>query len=209
MEPPISELFGNLKFSPQLPPTMNVPDICVSSSTPGNDVYGSYLLSCNHSDCHGRRSFTNKQALKKHMERHTRPYPCLVSGCTVNSFGTKGDLQRHHRQVHERHQFRCPVYSCDRHNQGFGRKDNLREHLRRMHSLHDNGSDALEMDDGAIKDTSLTSAPEIIPDVRSDQPHPVRPPLKAELEAELIKLEATKAEMERDIEALKRVLQMM
>lgn len=73
------------------------------------------------------------------MDKHNRPYKCLISGCNVKNFSNAGDLRRHRQEVHSSPAFTCPIVICKRNRKGFGRKDNLIQHLKRTH-----GEDAIE-----------------------------------------------------------------
>lgn len=74
------------------------------------------------------------------MDKHTRPYKCTISGCTVKDFSNFGDLRRHRREVHSSPSFNCPVVTCNRHRRGFGRRDNLTQHLKRTHAVDSTGA---------------------------------------------------------------------
>jgi hypothetical protein len=74
------------------------------------------------------------------MDKHTRPYKCTVSGCSVKDFSNLGDLRRHRREVHSSPSFICPVVTCNRHRRGFGRRDNLTQHLKRTHAVDPTGA---------------------------------------------------------------------
>ena len=74
------------------------------------------------------------------MDKHTRPYKCTISGCTVKDFSNLGDLRRHRREVHSSPSFNCPVVTCNRHRRGFGRRDNLTQHLKRTHAVDPTGA---------------------------------------------------------------------
>lgn len=71
--------------------------------------------------------------IRKHMDKHLRPYKCHVPTCTVNSFATAGDLKRHEREVHSTPVHNCPITTCKRNRRGFSRKDNLVQHMSRTH----------------------------------------------------------------------------
>jgi hypothetical protein len=53
------------------------------------------------------------------MDRHDRPYKCLVHGCQdLKGFATPGDFRRHEIWVHKLHgapQLNCPFSTCKRH----------------------------------------------------------------------------------------------
>lgn len=79
-------------------------------------------------------------SLRKHMDKHTRPYVCNLPGCEkVRGFTYSGGLSRHQREVHRQNggpkaSYMCPHSDCKRSTgSGFSRKENLQEHLRRVH----------------------------------------------------------------------------
>lgn len=67
------------------------------------------------------------------MDKHERPYKCLEQSCHNRAFSDKAGLRRHHRSVHGKPLFICPVTSSRRHIKGFARKDNLMEHQKRVY----------------------------------------------------------------------------
>lgn len=71
--------------------------------------------------------------LRRHEDRHQRPFACPFHTCENKTFADKGGLQRHKREKHNPSQFFCPVTECERHRHGFGRKYNLIEHEKRVH----------------------------------------------------------------------------
>ncbi|KAF4120024.1 BRLZ protein [Geosmithia morbida] len=82
----------------------------------------------------------------KHMDKHERPYRCLVEGCeSLPGFTYSGGLLRHEREVHGKHggpkkTVNCPHTNCKRHTgKGFSRLENLNEHLRRVHTANNPG----------------------------------------------------------------------
>lgn len=77
----------------------------------------------------------------KHMDKHERPYRCIVPGCeSLPGFTYSGGLLRHEREVHGKYggpknTVKCPHPNCKRHTgKGFSRQENLNEHLRRVHT---------------------------------------------------------------------------
>lgn len=81
------------------------------------------------------------------MDKHERPYRCLVEGCeSLPGFTYSGGLLRHEREVHGKHggpkkTVNCPHTNCKRHTgKGFSRLENLNEHLRRVHTANDGSS---------------------------------------------------------------------
>lgn len=82
------------------------------------------------------------------MDKHERPYRCLVEGCeNLPGFTYSGGLLRHEREVHGKHggpkkTVNCPHPNCKRHTgKGFSRQENLNEHLRRVHTNPDATAD--------------------------------------------------------------------
>ncbi|PVH81697.1 hypothetical protein DL98DRAFT_653857 [Cadophora sp. DSE1049] len=90
---------------------------------------------CQWSGCSEKQPFQQESTFRRHMDKHERPYKCIVSSCKAPDFTNPGDLKRHQRAVHGKGTFFCPVSSCKRHARGFGRKDNKEEHVKRVHSL--------------------------------------------------------------------------
>ncbi|KAF3031185.1 hypothetical protein E8E12_000802 [Didymella heteroderae] len=71
-----------------------------ATETPQNDETG---LICEQSECSGM-TFTRQCEWKKHMDKHNRPYRCLVKGCeNLQGFTYGGGLLRHEREVHKMH----------------------------------------------------------------------------------------------------------
>ncbi|KAH6642134.1 hypothetical protein C7974DRAFT_460388 [Boeremia exigua] len=94
---------------------------------------------CKHQECSGL-TFDRKCEWSKHMDKHDRPYKCLVRGCEkLQGFTYSGGLLRHEREVHKMHggtkkSLFCPFTDCKRSSgAGFTRKENLAEHIRRVH----------------------------------------------------------------------------
>ncbi|KAJ4984851.1 C2H2 transcription factor [Stagonosporopsis vannaccii] len=94
---------------------------------------------CKHQECSGL-TFDRKCEWSKHMDKHDRPYKCLVKGCEkLQGFTYSGGLLRHEREVHKMHggtkkSLFCPFTDCKRSSgAGFTRKENLAEHIRRVH----------------------------------------------------------------------------
>ncbi|KAJ4320094.1 hypothetical protein N0V94_003564 [Neodidymelliopsis sp. IMI 364377] len=94
---------------------------------------------CKHQECTGL-TFDRKCEWSKHMDKHDRPYKCLVKGCEkLQGFTYSGGLLRHEREVHKMHggtkkSLFCPFTDCKRSSgAGFTRKENLAEHIRRVH----------------------------------------------------------------------------
>ncbi|KAH7330054.1 hypothetical protein BKA65DRAFT_480217 [Rhexocercosporidium sp. MPI-PUGE-AT-0058] len=108
-------------------------------------------LRCSVPECSQDRKFPSESALRsvyspttnlmsalthfrKHEAKHSKPYICQVPNCTHTRFGDKGGLDRHNREVHGSRTHCCPITSCKRHVRGFPRKYNLFEHQKRCHS---------------------------------------------------------------------------
>jgi len=76
---------------------------------------------------------------RRHTERkHDRPHKCPFTSCSSEGFGTKIDLDRHLKAIHQQHSMFCPVPSCSRAEnslvqKSFHRQDNLDDHIRRRH----------------------------------------------------------------------------
>ncbi|EFY89673.1 C2H2 type zinc finger domain protein [Metarhizium acridum CQMa 102] len=99
----------------------------------------------------------NKSELRKHKNRHTKPYKCIVPTCH-KGFATANDLERHRRTVHRdecRNESNSIVYNCThcltepgkqnrRKKQEWPRKDNFIAHLARIHNIDANVMDNLD-----------------------------------------------------------------
>ena len=118
----------------------------------GNTAGYSPKLQCSVPECSQDRKFPSESALRsvhsppttnltptlthfrKHEAKHSKPYICQVPNCKHTRFGDKGGLDRHNREVHGSQTHCCPITSCKRHVRGFPRKYNLFEHQKRCHS---------------------------------------------------------------------------
>lgn len=97
---------------------------------------------CTVDDCKEEvRAFHRRCEWNKHMDKHERPYRCIVPGCeSLPGFTYSGGLLRHEREVHGKYggpknTVKCPHPNCKRHTgKGFSRQENLNEHLRRVHT---------------------------------------------------------------------------
>ncbi|KAF1944035.1 hypothetical protein EJ02DRAFT_432805 [Clathrospora elynae] len=96
-------------------------------------------IHCKYQECHSLY-FDRKCEWSKHMDKHDRPYKCIVKGCEkLQGFTYSGGLLRHEREVHKMHggtkkSLFCPFADCKRSSgAGFTRKENLAEHVRRVH----------------------------------------------------------------------------
>jgi Zinc finger, C2H2 type len=79
-------------------------------------------------------------SLLMHLDRKSAPKTSKPFTCEkcFRSFGSKADLRRHTREIHQERGVlesnnRCPEVSCERHRKGFARHWNLRDHIRRRH----------------------------------------------------------------------------
>lgn len=139
--------------SPTLRPKgMAKPDRDVSKQDDGK-------FHCPLPDCkEDVQAFSRKCEWNKHMDKHERPYRCMVEGCeNLPGFTYSGGLLRHEREVHGKHggpkkTVNCPHPNCKRHTgKGFSRQENLNEHLRRVHTNPD------AMLDGSPPETTVQS----------------------------------------------------
>ncbi|KAI1389782.1 uncharacterized protein F4822DRAFT_213280 [Hypoxylon trugodes] len=87
--------------------------------------------------CH--KLLKTKSELKKHKQRHDKPFKCNVNGCTRREgFSTPNDLDRHKRSLHPDEgasgsRYRCPVGACKHKDKIWPRADNFRAHMKRVH----------------------------------------------------------------------------
>jgi len=119
----------------------------------GNTASYRPKLRCSFLECSQDRDFPSESALRsvhspptttltpalthfrKHEAKHSKPYICEVPNCKHTRFGDKGGLDRHISEVHGSQTHCCPITSCKRHIRGFSRKYNLFEHQKRCHSF--------------------------------------------------------------------------
>jgi hypothetical protein len=135
-----------------------------------------------------------------------------------------GDLKRHQSTVHDQNSRKhlCPHVACKRHRHGFVRKDNLSEHMKRVHhsgkelaTIEDEDCDLLREEDDDEEDDDNEAQKDVLlgkenlEALNTLQEFPSRALLMTkiqELEVVGAKIDKTKAKVEGDIAALKRVL---
>ncbi|TVY71379.1 Sex-determining transformer protein [Lachnellula suecica] len=170
---------------------------------------------CQYPGCTDKRVFLQDSALKRHMNKHKRPYRCTSPNCKVRDFSNSGDLKRHQRTVHSNQKLFCPVVTCKRHTQGFGRKDNWMEHLKRVHTMNSYSAPNPEntTEQAAIDEDSVMGSEHEVSSAEEMETSSSVPIEKASLEGKLQELEMMKeraiAKFDGDIAALKRVLSLM
>jgi hypothetical protein len=126
---------------------ISIPDVTNESAELGGVET---QLRCRVPGCTQEREFSTESALRydfllltqyeqltpfvrKHQDKHTKPFACVVPGCKHPWFGDKGGLDRHNREVHGSKTYCCAIPTCKRHTRGFPRKYNLFEHQKRCH----------------------------------------------------------------------------
>ncbi|KAH6973137.1 hypothetical protein BKA56DRAFT_620499 [Ilyonectria sp. MPI-CAGE-AT-0026] len=146
-------------------------------------------------------------------DKHTPVYSCLYLSCCNKSFGDKGGLDRHMREVHSSLTFTCPVVSCPRNKKGFNRKYNLLDHQKRRdkreisRSLHGSGVSEERPDhvdrgrtfrygDNTSESNPDDAAEALIPSENEG----------VCLRSKLKSLRATRAEIDKDVKLLERAL---
>jgi hypothetical protein len=188
-------------------PALDVPIVWADSGS------AEMPLRCRFPDCSHDLNFLTESALQKHEAKHIKPYVCQVPGCKYPHFGDKGGLDRHTREVHGSKTYCCPVALCKRNTIGFARKYNLFEHQKRCHpgqslsttlalnqksqslaSFDREGTEGGRCSDGEASPPEIT----IIGDVARTGGRRLR--------EELERLCALRAELDSDIAALKRTL---
>ncbi|KAI0479737.1 hypothetical protein F4859DRAFT_529876 [Xylaria cf. heliscus] len=97
------------------------------------------------------KSVKTKSELKKHDQRHKKPFKCDVKDCTrsVEGFSTTNDLDRHKRSVHPESQtlgnrYMCQIGACKSKAKIWPRADNFKAHLKRVHSKNTVSEEDLE-----------------------------------------------------------------
>ncbi|KXJ91032.1 hypothetical protein Micbo1qcDRAFT_68861 [Microdochium bolleyi] len=80
-----------------------------------------------------------KSDMKKHINRHTKPFRCAVAGCKrEEGFATANDLERHIRSCHPEQpdtgpRYLCTLEKCTHKGKIWPRADNFRSHIKRVH----------------------------------------------------------------------------
>ncbi|KAI0102784.1 hypothetical protein GGR51DRAFT_279424 [Nemania sp. FL0031] len=110
-----------------------------------------------------------KSELKKHDQRHKKPYKCDVKDCGRNEgFSTPNDLARHkaskHPETTSGNRYVCTIGSCSSKYKSWPRSDNFKCHLKRVHKMDNVSGDAL----ARYIDKDLTSADEDQDSTRQD-----------------------------------------
>ncbi|CZR66696.1 uncharacterized protein PAC_16597 [Phialocephala subalpina] len=173
----------------------------------GNTAGYKPKLRCSVPECSQDNEFPSESALRKHEAKHSKPYICQVPNCKHTRFGDKSGLDRHNREVHGSQTHYCPITSCKRHVRGFPRKYNLFEHQKRCHSSQSPN----------LAPPSILRQQNHTNDSRKGQQESYEGRSSPEmvtgsgrrLREKLENLYKTRAEIEVDIEALKRSLDLL
>ncbi|KAI1182276.1 hypothetical protein F5B17DRAFT_444372 [Nemania serpens] len=87
------------------------------------------------------KSVKTKSELKKHDQRHKKPFKCDIEDCSrrIEGFSTPNDLDRHKRSVHPESQtsgnrYICQIGPCKNKQKIWPRADNFKAHLKRVHN---------------------------------------------------------------------------
>lgn len=109
------------------------------------------------------------------MDKHDRPYKCLMEECVkLQGFTYRGGLLRHEREVHKMHggtkkSLFCQFTDCKRSSgAGFTREENLAEHTRRVHRRT---SVSTHMQRLVIRRDTIESSPTVEGCRASESPH--------------------------------------
>ncbi|KAE9365486.1 hypothetical protein N431DRAFT_353530 [Stipitochalara longipes BDJ] len=191
-------------------------DLTLDISTELSELGGKTKeLKCNFPDC-SEDIFSTYPALRKHLNKHYKPYHCTIPGCKNPQFGDKGGLDRHTREVHGSKRHYCPITSCKRHRTGFPRKYNLFEHQKRCHP-----SQSPNPLPSALRPSrdQTPSRNESMEDVQKLDDEVSSPELSVtgglstagggKVQAKLRALLALRAEIDRDIETLKKTVDIL
>lgn len=146
---------------------------------------------------------------RKHEDKHKKPYLCAVPGCRHPRFGDKGGLDRHKREVHGSKIYRCPITSCKGNTKGFARKYNLFEHQKRCHPglpIRTSRQSAVVeregLEEAQDRDVEASSPDTMgVGDVPASGSRRLHEKIRA--------LEALRIEIDRDIETLKRTVDIL
>ncbi|KAI1126772.1 hypothetical protein F5Y10DRAFT_206511 [Nemania abortiva] len=90
-----------------------------------------------------------KSELKKHDQRHKKPYKCDVKDCPRNEgFSTPNDLARHKESKHPEttsgNRYVCTFGPCKNKFKSWPRSDNFKCHLKRVHKIANVSSEDLQ-----------------------------------------------------------------
>ncbi|KAE9373011.1 hypothetical protein N431DRAFT_438411 [Stipitochalara longipes BDJ] len=176
-------------------------------------------LKCGFSDCPEDREFPSELALRKHQDKHQRPYNCTVPDCKHPRFGDKGGLDRHKREVHGSKTYRCPLTSCKGHTRGFARKYNLFEHQKRCHPGQLLTPSMVVSRNSQSLTKSQRACAEVARDEEEEAPSPAMSFMKltsdvagastVRLREKLRELLTLRAEIDGDVEALRRAMDIL
>jgi hypothetical protein len=140
-------------------------------------------------------------------------FQCQQAGCPHPQFKDNAGLQRHTREVHHstetRKIFTCPIKTCKRNLKGFARKYTLRDHLRHFHPKF-----AEEPTELLAQTSPLEQQRENFPTqdgAFTENPNPVSSGngLGESLAQRLVRLKNIRQELEKDIKAIERTLDIM
>ncbi|KAI0206123.1 hypothetical protein F4808DRAFT_192479 [Astrocystis sublimbata] len=97
------------------------------------------------------KSVRTKSEMKKHDQRHRKPFKCDVDECArrIEGFSTPNDLDRHKRSVHPDaptlgNRYVCQIGNCKSKAKIWPRADNFKAHLRRVHQRDNISEEELE-----------------------------------------------------------------
>ncbi|CAG8981773.1 hypothetical protein HYALB_00004715 [Hymenoscyphus albidus] len=158
-------------------------------------------LQCGVPSCSEEREFSTEPQLQKQCKKYSKPHVCSVQGCKHPQFGDKGGLDRHTREVHGSKTYCCLITTCKRHTRGFPRNYNLFDHQQRCHS----GQSPRPMLSSLVRNASAEDAQDGIKALISSKLTIGGGRLQEELE----RLCPLRMEIDSDIEALKRTVDIM
>lgn len=187
-----------------------------------NPVKGSASLKCQFSDCSEADAFPSKSELDKHIERkHTKPHLCHVPNCKHPRFGDKAGLDRHKREVHSSQSFPCPMKSCKRHIKPFHRLYNVSDHIKRCHPQANRVRTTLaprpaainyrQSEEGSEDTVEAASADSVVNEFSGEfvEGGNQGRQLRQKLNMLRAKKEAMNAEIDADIQALERAVEIL
>ncbi|KAF4628842.1 hypothetical protein G7Y89_g9308 [Cudoniella acicularis] len=168
------------------------------------------------------KTFTRKSDLRKHCEKHTKPYVCEELSCNGIAFGDKASLHRHETEKHGKHdakRYLCPVESCPRARKGFPRKRNRDVHMSTRHNTLSTIIDRVtrEGSEGRTSEIPEQTIEEILSTKLSGEVGEMATienisglELKlVELEKEKSELDLRRSRVDEDIKALRRTIQLV
>ncbi|KAI1737545.1 hypothetical protein F4680DRAFT_468084 [Xylaria scruposa] len=147
--PDTQSIMGGSMVDARFPISDAVPENAVALGGPWEPQIRFETVSMRCSVCD--KPVRTKSELKKHDQRHKKPFKCDVNDCArrIEGFSTTNDLDRHKRSVHPESQtlgnrYMCQIGTCKSKGKVWPRADNFKAHLKRVHSKDGISEEELE-----------------------------------------------------------------